>query len=92
MANSFQEKLKSYEKITGSLASFVSVIMFFSLFEVLFSNLRGESQIFILPLATTFNGLFWSLYAYGRKDWYLLIPNSLALVLGMVTTISAFLP
>ncbi len=49
-----------------------------------------DSNIFIQPLATAFNGFFWSLYAYGRKDWFLLIPNILACVLGAITASSVF--
>ena len=64
--------------------------MFISLVEVFNSNIQGKSDIFIQPLATSLNGFFWSLYAYGRKDWFLLAPNLLALLLGIVTAISAF--
>lgn len=91
MANSFQEFLKKNEKIIGSIASVLAIIMFFSLIEVFVSNIRGESKIFIQPTATAFNGFFWSLYAYGRKDWFLLVPNLLALILGVATAISAFI-
>jgi len=91
MENSFQSMLKRNEKIIGSAASILSIIMFLSLIEVFKSNISGNSHIFIQPLATVFNGLFWSLYAYGRKDWFLLAPNVLALLLGTATTISAFI-
>lgn len=91
MTNSFQEKLKSNEKVIGSIASFLAIIMFFSLFEILISNIQGKSQIVVQPVATAFNGFFWSLYSYGRKDWFLLAPNLLALILGVATAISAFL-
>jgi len=88
--NSFQITLKKNEKIIGSIASFLAIIMFISLVEVFNSNIQGKSDIFIQPLATSLNGFFWSLYAYGRKDWFLLAPNLLALLLGIVTAISAF--
>ena len=88
--NSFQETLKKNEKIIGSIASLLAIVMFFSLIEVFNSNIQGKSDIFVLPLATAFNGFFWSLYAFGRKDWFLLVPNLLALLLGVITAISAF--
>ena len=91
MANTLQDYLKKNEKIIGSIASALAVIMFISLIEVFISNMQGKSDIFIQPIATAFNGLFWSMYAYGRKDWFLLIPNILACVLGAVTAISAFI-
>jgi len=91
MENSFQLLLKKNEKKIGSIASVLAIIMFVSLIEVLLSNVRGDSHIFVQPLATMFNGFFWSLYAYGRKDWFLLIPNILACVLGAITAGSIFI-
>ncbi len=91
MKNSFQEKLKKKEKLIGSIASTLAIIMFFALIEVFISNLNGESNIYIQPTATAFNGFFWSLYAYGRKDKFLLIPNLLALFLGILTAGAAFI-
>ena len=90
MENSFQQTLKKNEKIIGAIASVLAIIMFISLLEVFNSNLQGKSHIFIQPLATAFNGFFWSLYAYGRKDYFLLIPNLLAVILGILAVISAF--
>jgi hypothetical protein len=89
--NEFQKSLKKNEKLIGSIASILAIVMFFSLIEVLVSNLQGRSNIFIQPLATAFNGLFWTLYAYGRKDWFLFVPNSLAMVIGALTAVSAFI-
>lgn len=89
--NKFQERLKANEKLIGSIASILAIIMFFSLIEILISNLRGKSRIFIQPLATAINGIFWSMYAFGKKDYYLLIPNVLAFILGVLTVIAAFI-
>lgn len=91
MDNTFQIFLRKNEKTIGSIASVLAIIMFFSLIEILISNIQGNSNIFIQPLATAFNGFFWSLYAYGRKDWFLLVPNILALILGTITAISVFI-
>ncbi|MCK4799467.1 hypothetical protein KAS31_00640 [Candidatus Parcubacteria bacterium] len=90
MDNKFQIFLRKNEKIIGSIASVMAIIMFFSLIEVLISNVQGNSNIFIQPLATAICGFFWSLYAYGKRDLFLLAPNILALVLGVMTTISVF--
>lgn len=71
MENSFQILLKKNEKINGTIASMLSIIMFFSLIEIFISNIQGKSRIFVQPLATALNGFFWSLYGYGKKiDFY----------------------
>lgn len=91
MESEKQGFLQKYEKVIGSIASVLAIIMFVSLIEILISNIKGNSEIFVQPLATAFNGFFWSLYAYGRKDWFLLIPNVLACILGAITAISVFI-
>lgn len=83
--NKVQEKLKQHEKTIGTIASILAIVMFFSLIEILISNLNGQSKIFIQPLSTAINGVFWCLYAYGRNDYFLLIPNILAFILGTIT-------
>lgn len=89
--NNLQKTFKKNEKTIGSIASVLAVIMFVSLIEVLRSNLSGHSKILIQPLAIMFNGLFWSMYAYGRKDWFLLVPNALGFILGGITAASALM-
>lgn len=91
MQNSFYSLIQKHEKIIGTIASLLAVIMFFSLIEVLLSNLRGESQIVVQPFATAVSGLFWSLYGFSRKDWIIIVPNMVALILGILTVISAFI-
>ena len=91
MDNPIQKKLKEHEKIIGSIASAVAIIMFFSLVEILISNVRGESSLYVLPMATALNCFFWSLYGYGRKDIFVFVPNLLGLLLGVITAFSAFI-
>lgn len=91
MENTFQQFLKNNEKIIGTIASILTIIMFASLIEIFLSNIRGNSHIFIQPIATAFTGFSWSLYAYSRRDWFLLIPNILGCILGAITAISAFI-
>ncbi len=91
MSNNLQITLEKNQKTIGFVASILAIIMFVSLIEVLLSNMRGESRIIIQPLATALNGFVWTLYAYGRKDYFLLIPNVLALILGAATTLVIFI-
>jgi len=91
MENTFQQFLKHNERMIGSVASILAIIMFASLIEILASNAKGTSHIFVQPIATAFNCFFWSLYAYGRRDWYLLVPNLLGCLLGIITGTVAFI-
>lgn len=91
MNNKLQLWIQKNEKLVGSLASTFSIIMFFSLIEVLVSNLQNKSNIFIQPIATVANGLLWGLYGYGKKDNFILVPNLIACILGLITAIAAFI-
>lgn len=88
---SFHSFLKRHEKVIGATASTLSIIMFVSLIEVFLSNYRGESHIFIQPLAASISGFVWLLYAYARKDWFIALPNIFALILGIATAMVAFM-
>jgi uncharacterized membrane protein YfcA len=90
MENSFQAFFNKNEKIIGIVAAVLGVLMFVSLLEILRSNIKGTSHIFIQPTFTAINGLLWTVYAYGKKDWFLFAPNVLALILGTITAISVF--
>ena len=89
--NNFQKFCKNKEKIIGLSASILALVMFISLIEIFISNLKGESNIIIQPLATTINGFLWSLYGYGRKDSFIVIPNLSAFIIGFITMISALI-
>ncbi|WP_010134797.1 SemiSWEET family transporter [Ochrovirga pacifica] len=90
MASKLQVYLEKHQKSFGFVGALMGIVMFVSLVEVMIANFKGESAIVIQPTATAINGLVWTLYSYGRKDYFLLIPNVLAFVLGIMTTIAAF--
>ena len=66
------------------------MVMFFSLIEILLSNLRGDSQIFFQPATTTFNGFF-GVYMRMPEKIILLVQNILACILGAITAFSVIL-
>ena len=86
-----RNKFKKNEKVIGSIASILAIVMFISLIEIMISNFSGKSNIIIQPAATAVNGLFWSMYAFGKRDNFLLIPNLLALILGALTAASTII-
>ncbi len=87
----FRAMIQKHEKALGTIGSVLAIIMFISLLEIAVSNFRGESDIIIQPTMVFFSGFVWSLYAYGRKDWYLFLPNALAVLLGALTVFSALI-
>ena len=91
MENKFLQLLHSNEKKIGTIASIVAILMVLSSTEILISNLKGNSHIFIQPCVTTLNGIVWSLYAYLKKDLYILMPNILASIIAFATVVSAFI-
>lgn len=90
MNNLRSQILKNINTI-GVIATSLAVIMFVALIEVFISNIKGESHIIIQPMMTALAGLIWTLYGYGKKDWFIMIPNITGLVLGVATTIAAFI-
>ena len=67
MDNKFQIFLRKNEKVIGSIASIMAIIMFVSLIEILMSNIRGDSNIFIQPLATAVCGFFGACMLMGKR-------------------------
>ena len=67
MDNKSQIFLRKNEKIIGSIASVMAIIMFFSLIEILISNIQGNSNIFIQPLATAICGFFGVCTLMGKR-------------------------
>jgi len=80
-----------HEYVIGTLATLVAVLMFASLGEVFLSNLRNDSVILIMPAITVLNGGLWCLYAYIRRDWFVFVPNLVAIVLGTSTVITGLI-
>ncbi len=91
MNKTIREKLIEKENVIGAIASICATLMILSLIEVFISNLEGTSNIYIQPLATIFNCFLWSLYGYARKDMFIIIPNISGVIIGVTTTISAFI-
>lgn len=76
-------------KLFGALGAAMAVLMFVALIEVLMSNYRGDSQIWIQPLATLINCLCWWAYGVGRHDWFVITPQVFGIVLAAATLVTA---
>ena len=77
----------------GWFASLMGSAMFFSYIDQIRLNISGHPGSIILPIVTAINGLAWVSYCLLRRpiDWPLVVPNALAIVLGIITAITAFI-
>lgn len=75
----------------GWFASCMSIIMFSSYIDQIRLNLEGNTGSIILPIATMVNCVSWTSYALlkEKKDWPLLVCNSLGIVFSAATAITA---
>ncbi len=75
----------------GWFASLMAIIMFSSYIDQIRLNLNGQPGSIILPIATTVNGVSWVAYALlkEKKDWPIFTCNSLAVILGLITAVTA---
>lgn len=85
MKKTFRQRLEKQEKMIGMFGAILSVVMFVSLIEICLTNLHGETNIIIQPLATAINCLCWVLYGFSKRDNFIMLPNMLWLWLGILT-------
>ena len=79
-----------YTQLFGSLGALMAIVMFVALIEVLLTNYRGDSAIWIQPLATLVNCGCWLAYGLGRHDWFVITPQLFGIVLAAATLVVAF--
>ena len=85
------EKNIKLEKVLGTVGTLFALLFFTSLIEIGLSNYRGETSIWMLPLATSINCAIWTTYAIIRKDLLLGIPNLFSAFVGSFTTVVVFI-
>lgn len=73
----------------GALGAAMAVLMFVALIEVLLSNWRGDSAIWLQPLATLINCGCWFAYGLGKRDWFVITPQIFGVVLSIATLLAA---
>lgn len=80
-----------YERIFGLTATIFSTFMFLALIEVASNNLHNNKKIIIQPLLTVINCILWSLYGTSKKDWFIISPNLVGILMGIFTIFTAFI-
>lgn len=76
-------------RLFGALGAGLAVLMFVALIEILLGNLRGDTSIWIQPLATLLNCGCWVAYGLGRRDGFVLVPNVVGVVVASATLAAA---
>lgn len=71
----------------------MAIAMFFSYIDQIRLNISGQTGSIILPVATTINGIAWVLYGSLKikKDWPIITPNVIGIILGIITAITAIM-
>lgn len=85
-------KIEFFQRRTGlfgALGAGMAILMFVALLEVLLSNWRGDSAIWMQPLATLVNCLSWLAYGLGKRDWFVVTPQLFGIVLSIATLAAA---
>jgi uncharacterized protein with PQ loop repeat len=77
----------------GWIASFMAIAMYFSYMDQIRLNISGHTGSIILPIITTINCTFWTMYGFlkTKKDWPIIACNIPGIVLGIITAITAII-
>lgn len=81
--------LERHNALFGALGAGMAVLMFVALIEILLGNLRGDTSIWIQPLATLLNCGCWVAYGLGRRDWFVFVPNVVGVLVASATLLAA---
>lgn len=72
----------------GLLASFMAVVMFVSPLDQIRNILRIKKSDEVTPVlygAMVINCSLWTVYGLGISNWFIVMPNAIGVMLGMVT-------
>lgn len=82
------------ELIVGICVNLNLVVFYGSPLSTIFTVLKthNSSTIHIRTMVTnTFNGTFWAVYGIAIQDWFIIVPNSLGALLGVVQIVLCLL-
>jgi uncharacterized RDD family membrane protein YckC len=76
-------------QILGFAGLLLALGMFIAMIEVAAKNIGGAG-IWVKPALTVMNCVIWGLYGVDRKDWFLITPNAVGIVVATITVVTAF--
>jgi len=77
--------------VIGNTAAVLAVIMLLAYIDQIMLNVSGRPGSIIQPAALAANCAAWSAYGYFKKerDWKIVLPNTLGVILGAITSITS---
>ncbi|MBM4240208.1 MAG: hypothetical protein FJ150_00755 [Euryarchaeota archaeon] len=78
----------------GLIASLTAILMFTSPIAQIRNIIKNRTSQTISPAiyaAMAINCTFWTIYGIGVEDLYITVPNSLGIVLGIVTLLIIYI-
>ena len=79
-------------RFVGSIGAFIGIIVFIAYIPQIIANLQGVKAQPFQPLFAAASCLIWVIYGWTKepkKDWILIIPNAVVVILGGLTFITS---
>lgn len=79
-------------RFVGSIGAIIGVFVFIAYIPQIIANLQGAQAQPFQPLFASVSCLIWVMYGWTKepkKDWILIIPNAVGVILGGLTFITS---
>ena len=81
-----------FNTVVGSIGAAIGIFVFVAYIPQIIANMQGAKAQPWQPLFAGVSGLVWFLYGWvkaARKDWILIIPNAVGVILGFLTFLTS---
>ena len=79
-------------RFVGSIGAIIGIFVFIAYIPQMIANLQGAQAQPFQPLFASVSCLIWVMYGWTnepKKDWILIIPNAVGVILGGLTFITS---
>lgn len=81
-----------FNSVVGSIGAAMGILVFVAYIPQIIANMQGAKAQPWQPLFAAASCLIWVLYGWSkepRKDWILIIPNAVGVILGFLTFLTS---
>ncbi|MDU6147290.1 MAG: SemiSWEET family transporter [Neisseria subflava] len=81
-----------FNTVVGSIGATIGIFVFVAYIPQIIANMQGAKAQPWQPLFAAVSCLIWVLYGWSkepRKDWILIIPNAVGVILGFLTFLTS---